>query len=1039
MPDSESSQARDAVSRFWPPVTALLLLALGIFHPRAPLKTARPDVANPFASATEPGTIPARLWEDPLEAVSRSPRVESPAPAPDQAATTEGSEPLLPGLDGVPKGSRLLLPVLLPGGPHAEDRETRLRTRRAVLMALAAEGYVPEQSDRLRYLVVRDPLPRVPYELLVLDPGSGDEEHHPFLRYDLVVLCWIDEARLLLPFGEKRTTPNLLGALSEIVAKFCRGIRSASKDPESVAPAVRAIGPTDSAGLVSLLAADPKGPAFPEGTELHSPWATIDDGTIRGKGDKHPSLVGQPPGPLRLAEWRLTVHRTIQTDDKVVGALLAELDLRRAIPTTCDRRMILLYEWDTGYGRALKDLFWEAFEVDLHLGPSRRPWLPRCRCCSARQFACCEAPTAGGCCPHLRVIGYMRGLDGMVSGGRGPDEEAAGREEGSRASGSVNPSEEPFGRSQLDYARRLASRLGAEETSRPGGTRIASIGILGTDVYDKLLLLRALRPAFPQALFFTTDLDARLLDPDEQDFARNLIVASANGIAPDDEEHRVAPSFRDSYQTSVYRTCRGILRGSPEDLGPPVVFEVGRTDANRLRAGTWSADSASARKPHPNSRRGTLGLAVLVGLLGLVAGIAWLRPPLLRWFRALPIETRRRTLRGIGIAAVFVAALAACILYDIHRPGGEPFALWEGISAWPTEILRALVILLGAGLLLQAEAQLASNARDIEETYHFERGEGSAGKGPSAGSGRGSRGEPDDSDSNPGATGGASRGSRKGLWARLESLAPLAWPLTDPIPDARGTWAAYREHNRLEKRWWRIVRFVFLLLVPGCLAFLLFSWPTRPVRGFLCSVADLFLEGGAFLATAVVTLAVLDRSLAARRFVRALTAPGIGWDAEALGRFPTKEGKGIEEVGEWLDVEVIAKRTESVERTVYGPFVLVPLLWISRDSHFDNWGWPVPFLVVGIALLLAAVVSIALVRRSAERARASALERLEAKIEEARGKGGQDRVDLLARLAERVRSERRGAFSPFLDNPVPRALLIPFGGLGSWTFLQSIL
>ena len=37
--------------------------------------------------------------------------------------------------------------------------------------------------------------------------------------------------------------------------------------------------------------------------------------------------------------------------------------------------------------------------------------------------------------------------------------------------------------------------------------------MLGSDVYDKLLILQALRPAFPRAVFFTTDLNARLAYP----------------------------------------------------------------------------------------------------------------------------------------------------------------------------------------------------------------------------------------------------------------------------------------------------------------------------------------------------------------------------------------------------------------------------------------------------------------------------------------------------------------------------------------------
>ena len=97
-------------------------------------------------------------------------------------------------------------------------------------------------------------------------------------------------------------------------------------------------------------------------------------------------------------------------------------------------------------------------------------------------------------------------------------------------------SERPEGTSQFDYVRRLASRIRADDQKlrqRYGRKEngIRAVGVLGSDVYDKLLVLQALQPEIPHAMFFTTDLDARLFHPREQDWARNLIVASSFGLA----------------------------------------------------------------------------------------------------------------------------------------------------------------------------------------------------------------------------------------------------------------------------------------------------------------------------------------------------------------------------------------------------------------------------------------------------------------------------------------------------------------------------
>ena len=59
---------------------------------------------------------------------------------------------------------------------------------------------------------------------------------------------------------------------------------------------------------------------------------------------------------------------------------------------------------------------------------------------------------------------------------------------------------------------------------------VRAVGILGSDVYDKLLVLQALRPTFPNALFFTTDADTRFLHPAEFEWARGLVMLSGYGL-----------------------------------------------------------------------------------------------------------------------------------------------------------------------------------------------------------------------------------------------------------------------------------------------------------------------------------------------------------------------------------------------------------------------------------------------------------------------------------------------------------------------------
>jgi hypothetical protein len=95
---------------------------------------------------------------------------------------------------------------------------------------------------------------------------------------------------------------------------------------------------------------------------------------------------------------------------------------------------------------------------------------------------------------------------------------------------SRRPTDQTEGLNQADDIRRLAQRLREQDRSlRDNGVGgLKAVGVLGSDVYDKLELLKALRPILPQSTFFTNNLDARLGHPDEWAETHNLVVVSAS-------------------------------------------------------------------------------------------------------------------------------------------------------------------------------------------------------------------------------------------------------------------------------------------------------------------------------------------------------------------------------------------------------------------------------------------------------------------------------------------------------------------------------
>jgi hypothetical protein len=111
-------------------------------------------------------------------------------------------------------------------------------------------------------------------------------------------------------------------------------------------------------------------------------------------------------------------------------------------------------------------------------------------------------------------FGYLRGLDGQSPGappakhGKSSADLEHSRRTGRQSSAAVDDAarglESAEGQDQFDYLRRLADhvRQRDDELRQKGEGRIAAIGVLGSDVYGKLLILQALKPELPEAQFF---------------------------------------------------------------------------------------------------------------------------------------------------------------------------------------------------------------------------------------------------------------------------------------------------------------------------------------------------------------------------------------------------------------------------------------------------------------------------------------------------------------------------------------------------------
>jgi hypothetical protein len=156
-------------------------------------------------------------------------------------------------------------------------------------------------------------------------------------------------------------------------------------------------------------------------------------------------------------------------------------------------------------------------------------------------------------------------------------------------------------------------------------------------------------------------------------------------------------------------------------------------------------------------------------------------------------------------------------------------------------------------------------------------------------------------------------------------------------------------------------------------------------------------------------------------------------------------------VHNWIDLEFVAKHTRCIGWLIYYPFVLIAMLIMSRSTVFANYA---PSLTIYIALGISLSIvfgSAVMLCWAARAAQETARETLTDGIIFAKGNctkeiqvggdatqpnlGERSRcAEQLETLLSRIDQLKDGAFSPFTQQPLVRAVLLPLGSFG-WTAL----
>lgn len=165
------------------------------------------------------------------------------------------------------------------------------------------------------------------------------------------------------------------------------------------------------------------------------------------------------------------------------------------------------------------------------------------------------------------------------------------------------------------------------------------------------------------------------------------------------------------------------------------------------------------------------------------------------------------------------------------------------------------------------------------------------------------------------------------------------------------------------------------------------------------------------------------------------------WPERTLQGFTARIGVPAEHLNDWIDLQFVCRRTRCVGALIYYPFIVLSLMMLARSSFFDDW-YTAPSIAVLATLNFAIVLSCAFaLRRSVEASRRQALGRLRDEVLRAKGTGNSVLVTQLEALRERVEQLREGAFAPYLQQPVLKAVLLPFltfGGSSLFDYLTLV-
>jgi hypothetical protein len=364
------------------------------------------------------------------------------------------------------------------------------------------------------------------------------------------------------------------------------------------------------------------------------------------------------------------------------------------------------------------------------------------------------------------------------------------------------------------------------------------------------------------------------------------------------------------------------------------------------------------------------------------------------------------SLLGVPICAVLAVGMTWGIyVFQDYSGEGEPFSWFNGTSAWPSIGMIILAGLLSVHFILKVHFELKTNALKLTETFSL--------NGPKN-----------------------VRNAPLFCWEfpRSETRQVVQHEKVQVLT----LWQLYQRLSRFKSRLSRSLPMVVLYIVALFIIQPVFgSMPTAPIRGAFNFQLMILLTVVAFLA---LTFLVIDAIFLHEGFLKQLVGGESQWPRKTGENFKypaeAMDDHG-ENLADYWDILLIARRTQAVGNQIYYPFIILSLLIVARLNCFDNWTWSRSLVVVISMHFLLAFYAAWRLPKIAKQYRDDVLGRMKRRQRQAfmREKRTPEAIDT---MIEEVQTTHQGAFAFLWEQPAIRALLLPSGGIGLLTLLQYL-